>query len=532
MVSGWPQPLAPAGGLGLSALAAIVPLTIVLVLMGGLRRSGAFSAGVGLGAAFLLALTVWRMPAHLALLSVGFGAVYALWPIMWMVFAALWLYNLSIESGAFDYLRRWMGQHALGDPRIQVILVAFCFSSLLEGTAGFGTPVAVAGFLLLGLGFSSRQGVKLALIANTVPVAFGGLGIPIVALAAVTGLPQTKLSVMVGRQLPFLSLLLPVYLVWVVGGRKALRETWPAAVVGGASFAVAQFITTNFWGPYAADLVCALFSTACVIALLQFWQPRPSSDNREPGTKEAAITTSQAVAAWAPWVVLAGVMGAWTYFHLFTVAQQAVAVPGLHNGVVISLYQRAYAAIFQFQPLAAGTAGVVAVMITAIFFRTRPRTIVRSGARTLWQLRRAALTVCLIVSLAYLYNYSGMTYTLGATLARMGKLFPLVSGSLGWIACFLTGSDTASNLLFGNLQVAVAHQIGVNPLLLAATNCSGACAGKMISPENIAIGVTTVGLVGHEGEIVRETFGHSLALVALVSLIAFVQAYWLPVMIP
>lgn len=532
----WPQPLAPVGGLGISALFAVIPLAIVLVLMGGLRRSGAFSAAVGLAAAFLLSLVVWRMPADLALLSVGFGVVYALWPIMWMVFSALWLYNLSVETGAFELLRRWMGQHALGDPRIQVILVAFCFSALLEGTAGFGTPVAVAGFLLLGLGFTARQAVTLALVGNTVPVAFGGLGIPIVALAGVTGLNQFKLSLMVGRQLPLLSLILPAYLVWAVGGRKALRDTWPVALVGGASFALAQFATTNYWGPYAADLVCALVSIACVIVFLHFWKPAPYHRAADATLQEqppaAHVTASESVIAWAPWVLLAVVMGAWTYFHLFGVGQRSLPVPHLHNAIQIELYQRPYAAVFQFQPLAAGTAGLTAVILVALLFLVSPRVLAKSGVKTLMQLRRATLTVGLIVSLAYLYNYSGMTYTLGAALAGLGKFFPLVSGFLGWIACFLTGSDTASNLLFGNLQVAVGHQIGVSPLLLAATNCSGACLGKMISPENIAIGVTTVGLVGHEGEVVRSTFGHSLVLVVLISLLSFVQAYWLPGMVP
>jgi lactate permease len=529
----WPQPLAPAHNLGISALVAALPLAVVLILMGGLRKSGAFSAAAGLATAICVVLIVWRMPAQLAFLAVAFGFVYAVWPIMWIVFSALWLYNLSVDTHNFDLLRRWMSEHASGDPCIQAILVAFCFGALLEGTAGFGAPVAVAGFLLLGLGFPARKAVTLALVANTAPVAFGGLGIPIVALAGVTGLNIMKLSAMVGRQLPFVSLLLPGYLVWIVAGRKGLKGAWPAALVGGGSFALAQFGSSNYWGPYATDIVAAMFSTVCVVCFLRVWKPAAARETANPtASTEALLTNWESLAAWAPWVLLAGVMVAWSYFHLFSVAQKSLPIPHLCNGVFITLYQKPYAAIFSFQPLAAGTAALAAMILTALLFRTSPTLVAKSGIKTLRQLRKPGLTVGLIVALAYLYNYSGMAFTLGAALAGLGKLFPLVSGYLGWIACFLSGSDTASNLLFGNLQVAAAHQIGVNPVLLAATNSSGAVAGKMISPQNIAVGVTTVGLVGREGEVLRSTFGHSLLLAFLLSLIAFAQAYWLSWMIP
>ena len=522
--------------LGISALFATLPLAVVLIFMGGLRKSGALSAAMGLATAFLLALFVWGMPLPLAVLSGLYGFAYAVWPILWIVFAALWLYNLSVDIGKFDLLRRWMSEHASGDPCVQVILVAFCFGALLEGTSGFGSPVAVAGFLLLGLGFTPRKAVTLALIANTTPVAFGGLGIPIVALAGVTGLNLMKLSAMVGRQLPLLSLILPAYLVWVIAGGKGLKRAWPIALVSGASFALAQFACSNYWGPYAADIVAAMCSTASVVWLLRVWKPASSpvvaSPEKAGNPPEAGLTVGQSFAAWAPWVLLAAVMVAWSYFHLFAVGQMTLLVPHLHNAVFITLYNKPYAAVFPFQPLAAGTAGLTAMLLTALLFRASPRVVAKSGIKTLRQLRTPGLTVGLIVALAYLYNYSGMAYTLGAALAGLGKLFPLVSGFLGWIACFLSGSDTASNLLFGNLQVAAAHQIGVNPILLAATNSSGAVTGKMISPQNIAVGVTTVGLVGHEGDVVRSTIGHSLLLALLLSLIALAQAYWLRWMIP
>jgi lactate permease len=529
----WEQPVNPLSSMPLSALAAAAPLAVLLILMGGLRKSGAVSAAWGLATTAILAMLVWRMPAKLAALSVGFGFAFGLWPILWIVFTALWLYNLSVDTGKFDLLRRWMAQHASGDPRLQAILVAFCFGALLEGMAGFGAPVAVAAYLLVGLGFSPRQAVSVSLIANTAPVAFGGLGIPIVALAGVTGLDQMKLSAMVGRQLPFLSLLLPSYIVWVIAGLKGLRGVWPAALVGGASFAFAQFAVSNFWGPYAADIVASIASIACLTAFLKVWKIR-----EEPGDPLASnpemqkLSAREVLGAWGPWVVLALVMIGWSYFKILQVGEMRLAVPGLHQAVFITLYQKPYAANYVFQPLAAGTAALAATFVTAVAFRMPTSAVLKSGWKTLKQLRMPGLTVGLIVGLAYLYNYSGMAYTMGSALSSLGWLFPLFSGFLGWIACFLSGSDTASNLLFGNLQVAAAHQIGVNPILLAATNSSGAVTGKMISPQNVAVGVTTVGLIGHEGDVVRSTFWHSIVLALFLSLLAFAQAYWLKWMIP
>ena len=277
----WTQPLDPLHSLLLSALVAAVPLVVLLVLMGGLRKSGAISAAWSLGSATFLALVVWSLPWRLACLSLAFGFLYALWPILWLVFASLWLYNLSIATGSFEQLRRWMATHASGDRCVQAILVAFCFGTLLEGTSGFGAPVAVSAFLLLGLGFAARDAVTLSLIANTAPVAFGGLGIPIVALAAVTGLDQMKLSAMLGRQLPFLSVILPGYLVWVYGGRKGLRRALPAAAVAGVSYALAQFLSSNYWGPYATGIVSALSAIACMVLLLRVWKPR-AEENPDP----------------------------------------------------------------------------------------------------------------------------------------------------------------------------------------------------------------------------------------------------------
>jgi L-lactate transport len=531
----WPQPLRPAHSLGLSALVAVIPLIVVLVLMGGLRKSGLFSSACGLASAGALAIFVWRMPVSLALWSTAYGCIYALWSIMWIVFAALWLYNLTVATGNFDLLRRWMEHHASGDPCIQAILVAFCLGALIEGTAGFGAPVAITAFLLVGLGFKPRRAILLSLIADTAPVAFGALGIPIVALAGVTGLDLMKLSAMEGRQLPFLSAILPAYLVWIVARGKGLKRCWPAVLVSGVSFALAQFFVSNYWGPWAADIIAALASIAALVFFLRFWKPRAVSDAATPLLDESIATrlsASQSFAAWLPWILLSAVMVFWSYAKLFQKGQITFAIPHLHNAILITLYNKPYAAKYAFQPLATGTAAVFATVLTALCLRVKPKLVAQSGWKTLRQLRLPGLTVLVIVALAYLYNYSGMAYTLGDAAASAGAFFPVLSSYLGWMACFLSGSDTASNLLFGNLQVAAAHQLHLNPLLLAATNSSGAITGKMISPQNIAVGVTTVGLIGEEGKVLRSTFWHSIFLAALIALLALAQAHWLAWMVP
>ena len=354
----WSQPIDPLHQMALSAAVAALPLIIVLIVMGVLRKPGYIAAIWGLSCASLLALLVWQMPARLVVASAGYGVVYALWPIMWIVFAALCLYNLAVDTGKFDLLRVWMEHHASGDMRVQAVLVAFCFGALLEGTAGFGAPVAVTACLLLALGFSSRRAVTLSLIANTTPVAFGALGTPIVALAAVTGLDQMKLSAMVGRQLPFMSLLLPAYLI-VFLGPKGLKDSWPAALVAGVSFAAVQFAVAEFWGPYAVDVLASLCSIIALTVFLRFWKPK-NIVRSETGVAASAATTEMSMAdtigAWTPWILLALVMIVWSYFQIFKKFHIAIQVPWLHNTVYIALYNKPYAAIYDFQPLAAGTA--------------------------------------------------------------------------------------------------------------------------------------------------------------------------------
>lgn len=529
LASMWPQPLAPVHSLAVSTLVAAVPLAIVLLLMGVLRRSSLLASACGLAAAGALAIFVWHMPPVLAAWSTAYGCVYAAWPIMWIVFCALWLYNLTVAAGKFELLRHWMERHVSGDPCIQAIVVAFCFGALLEGTAGFGSPVAVCSFLLVGLGFEARRAIVVSLIADTAPVAFGALGIPIVALAGVTGLDTQKLSSMVGRQLPLMSFIIPFYLVCVVAGWKGLKRTWPAALVAGASFAGAQFFVSNFWGPYIADILAATVSIAATVGFLHVWKPKALA---EQPTAVEKLSTGTVFLAWLPWMLLAAVTVAWSYLKLTPMGQIVFAIPHLHKGVLITLYGQPYSALYTFQPLAAGTAALTATVLTAVCYRVHPGVFAKCGWTTLRQLRMPGLTVIVIVGLAYLYNYSGMAYTLGAAAAHTGRIFPLLSSYLGWVACFLSGSDTSSNLLFGNLQVAAAHQLHLSPVLMAATNSSGAVAGKMISPQNIAVGVTTVGLIAQEGKVLRSSFWHSVAFATLVGVLAYAQAYWLPWMVP
>jgi lactate permease len=529
----WTQSLAPLHSLTLSALAATIPLVVVLYLMGVARKSGLVAGSAGLAATAILAVTLWRMPPSLAGWSLVFGFATAAWSILWLVFNAIWLYNLSVKAGSFDRLRRWIETHASGDPCVQAVLVAFCFGALLEGCAGFGAPVAITAFLLVGVGFTPHRAVVVSLLSNTAPVAFGSVGVPIVALASVTGLDVMKLGAAVGRQLPLLSVVLPAYLSLVVAGRDGLRRTWPVALVAGASFAAAQFAVSNTWGPYAADVLSALIAIAATTTLLRYWSPRAAgSATASDVVAGPKLTFREVLDGVVPWLLLSLVIIVWTRLKLFSAGQIAMPIPSLHNGVVIALYQRPYAAVFNFQPLVSGTAVLVSTILTALWFRTSPRVMLATAAETLRQLRLPALAVLCIVGMAYLYNYSGMVYTVGAALAGTGVLFPFVSSYLGWVACFLTGSDTSSNFLFGNLQVATAQQLHLNPILTAATNSSGAVAGKMISPQNIAVGVSTVGLVGHEGDVLRSTFWHSIVFATFIGVIAWVQAYLLPSMVP
>lgn len=528
------QALTPvAGSLPLSFVVAAVPIAVALLMLGVLRRPAWQASLAGLLSGLLLAVGVWHMPGGLALNAVGAGMALALIPVMWIVFTALLLYNVAVQSGRFEQFRLWILQHIPDDRRLVLLVVAFSFGCLLEGISGFGTPVAICSALLISLGFPAIEALTYTLIFNTAPVAFGALGVPITVLGAVTSLPATSLAAMVGRQLPFFSLLMPFYVTGMYGGFKSIRKLWPALVVSGGSFALVQFVTSNFISYQLTDVLASLGSLIVTIGFLKFWKPE-----HDPAF---AVSRSQVATAdeqrvgyggWMPWVVVSVVVILWIHLSVSAVGDLKIQWPGLHDVVYVPLYHKSYAAIWDFQPMGTGTAILVSVIIVALWTRTSLRSFVECVVKTWVQTRIAIATVMMIVGLAYLLNYSGMSYTLGMGVASTGALFPLVSAFLGWIAVFLSGSDTSGNALFGNLQVVAAHQLNLNPVLMAATNSSGGVMGKMISPQNIATGVATTDLKGKEGVVFARTFWHSVALTLLLGVLVVTQQHLLSWIIP
>ncbi len=532
------------GSLPLSFLVAALPVVVVLVLLGVLRRPAWQASLAGLVVAFAIALAVWQFPLRLALDSAAAGAVFALWPVMWIVFNALLLYNIAVVSGRFDAFRDWVLNHLPDDRRIVLVVIGFCFGCLLEGISGFGTPVAITSALLILVGFPPLEALTFTLIFNTAPVAFGALGAPVTVLGQVTGLDPVRLGAMIGRQLPFLAMLLPFYVMAVYGGMRSVRALWPVLLVAGGSFAIGQFVASNFLDYALTDVLSSLTALIVTLAFLRVWQPAPdASFSMNAGTSKAVgadvalprdrIGAVPAWQGWLPWVVVSVVVILWTHFRVFAIGQVAIPWPGLHNQVLITQYSdKLYPAIWPFQPLATGTAILLSALVTAGLVGVGPGRFVQCVAATWRQSRIAILTVTLIVALAYLMNYSGMTYTLGRGVASVGVFFPLVSPFLGWVAVFLSGSDTSGNALFGNLQVVAANQLGLNPVLIAAANSSGGVMGKMISPQNIATGVSVTDLKGQEGVVFARTFKHSVALTLLLGLLVVLQQYVAPWMIP
>jgi lactate permease len=523
-----------AGSLWLSFLVATAPIVTVLGLLG-IARWPAWKASFwGLAVGLFVATLIWKTPLDIALSSTAAGATFALWPVMWIVYNALVLYNVAVRSERFDAFRRWVILRLPDDRRVVLVVIGFCFGALLEGISGFGTPVAITSALLITLGFKPLDAVVYTLLFNTAPVAFGALGAPVTTLGAVTGLSEHTLGAMIGRQLPFLAVLLPFYAIGVYAGWAAIRALWPILLVSGGSFAVAQFVTANFVGYELTDVMSSLVSLVTSLSFLRLWSPPP--DPRYSFSHQAQTESAPSSVApwqgWLPWVVVSGIVVVWTTFKLNAIGQASVQWPLLHNRVFITLYEQPYAALWNFQPLATGTAILVAAIVTAIAVRTGVRGFAAAAVDTWKQVRLAILTVMLIVGLAYLMNYSGLAYTLGLGVASVGFLFPLLSAFLGWLAVFLSGSDTSGNALFGNLQVVAARQLDLNPVLMAATNSSGGVMGKMISPQNIATGCATTGLVGQEGTVLARTFKHSVVLTILLGLLVLAQQYWFPGMIP
>jgi lactate permease len=529
------QQLTPvANSLPLSFIVAALPIVTMLVVLGVLRRPAWQAALVGLLIALLIGVGIWQFPPALAMAAIANGVAFALWPIVWIVLNALLLYNVAVTSGSFEAFRSWIVEHLPNDRRVVMVLIGFPFGALLEGIAGFGTPVAITSSLLIMLGFAPLDALVCTLMFNTAPVAFSALGVPITTLAAVTRLPAPVLAQMVGRQLPVIALLLPFYVTTVYAGPRGARAVWPLLLVAGGVFAVAQFATSNFISFPLTDVVSSLSTIIAMLVFLRRWRPRPDSNftlNSRPPTKDRPPIS--AWCAWAPWIVVTVAVVVWTACAMFHLGESEIAWPGLHKAVSITLYKGIpYAAVWDFQPLSTGTAILAATIVTAALLRLRLRQILECVTRTWLEARVAVLTIMTTIGLAYLMNYSGLNYTLGLGVSSLGLLFVFFSPFLGWLAVITAGSDAAGNALFGNLQAISANELGLNPILFAATNSSGGVLGKMVSLPNIAAGAAVTDMRSREGHVFARTFPHSITLTVILGLLVVVQQFFLAWTVP
>jgi lactate permease len=567
----WTQTYDPLGSALLSPLAAAVPVVVLLGLLASGRVSAPAAALAGLAAALLIGLFTFT-PTEVAdpagpgragwagtlLAAAGFGAAFGLLPIGWIVLNAVFLYALTVETGAFDVVKRSILSLS-DDRRVQALLIAFCFGAFLEGAAGFGTPVAVTAALLVGAGFRPLHAAGLALLANTAPVAYGALGIPITTLAQVTGLDELKLSAMAGRQLPFFSLLVPAWMVWVMAGWRGVAGVWPAVLVCGGTFALVQFLVSNYHGPWLVDVVAGLAALIALTVLLRFWRPAqtwrfPGEDERgtrnaERGTEEAAELRVPRSAfraswsAWVPWVLLTVFVFAWGLPPVKAALNTLTPgweIPGLHKTVVrtapVVPQPKPEEARFNLIWLSAtGTGILLAAVASAFWLRVPPGRFVRLWVRTVYRMRWPLVTIAAMLAIAFTTRYSGMDTTMGLAMTRTGAAYPVFAALLGWLGVALTGSDTASNAMFGGLQVVTATRLaesGVLPLdpvraavLLASANSTGGVMGKMIDAQSIVVAGAAAGQTGQEGAVLRYVFGHSVALAVLVGLVVLFQAY-------
>lgn len=548
----WSQNYAPLGGLGVSALVAALPVVVLLSLLAFWHVRAQIAALAGLLVAFAIAIIVYQMPPVLMLASAGYGVAFGLFPIGWIILNAIFIYQLSVETGQFAVLQRQVAGVS-GDRRIQALLIAFSFGAFIEGAAGFGAPIAICGALLIGLGFRPLEAAKLALIGNTAPVAYGALGTPLLTLAKITDLDLQLLSSMVGRQLPFFSLLVPFWLIAAQSGWRGMKVVWPACLVTGASFGLAQFLVSNFVGPMLVDIISALVSMGALVALMKFWRPaeieaateRP--DNIEPAKgliPSSATASGPAWKAWVPWVFLSVFVFLWGLpaikSALNGVFSVSCEVPLLHKAVMkvppVARAAEPESAVFVFNALSAtGTALLFAGVLAGLCLGVRPGRLLALYGRTFWRVRVSLLTIALMLALGFTTRYSGTDTTMGLAMAGTGFLFPFFSPLIGWLGVALTGSDTSSNVLFGNLQKVSAEQLGLSPILMAASNSSGGVMGKMIDAQSIVVASVATG--GHKdspdaGTVLRSVFWHSLALALLMGVLVMLQAYVLKWMIP
>jgi len=541
----WSQTYAPLGGLGVSALVAALPVVVLLGLLAFWHVRAHLAALIALGVALATAIAVYGMPAQLALAAAAFGAAFGLLPIGWLILNAIFIYQLSVDTGQFTVLQRQVAGVS-GDRRIQALLIAFSFGAFIEGAAGFGAPVAISGALMIGLGFRPLEAAKLALIGNTAPVAFGSLGTPLVTLAPLTGLDLLDLSAMVGRQLPFFSLLVPFWLVAAQVGWRGMVAVWPACLVAGASFGLVQYLVSNFHGPWLVDIIAGAASLFAVVVLMRFWRPPEEQAHPVVHAPEAtpAAAGGPAWKAWVPWLFLSAFVFLWGLPPVKAALNDwfspQLPVPALHLAVEkvppVAPHPEKEKAIFNLNLLSTtGTALLLAGIATAVALRVRPGQALRLYGRTLLRVRISLLTIALMMALGFTTRYSGTDTTMGLVMAGTGWLFPFFSPIIGWLGVALTGSDTSSNVLFGNLQKVTAEQLGLNPVLTCAANSSGGVMGKMIDAQSIVVASVATG--GHPdspsaGTILRTVFWHSVALAVLMGLFVMLQAYVLPGMIP
>jgi lactate permease len=551
----WTQVYAPVGGsVTLSALVASLPVIVLLGLLAFAHVRAHLAALAGLVTCLAVACLVYDMPLGLALRSAGYGAAFGLFPIGWIVLNAIFFYDVTVRSGKFDVVKGMIAGLA-SDRRIQALLIAFSFGAFIEGAAGFGTPVAISAAMLIALGFAPLPSAGIALIGNTAPVAYGALGTPLIALASVTNLPLAELSAMTGRQLPFFAVIVPFWLVWALAGRRAMLEVWPACLVAGVSFGITQFLVSNLHGPWVVDIAGAIVSMAALVLLLRVWQPKTlwtfEHDTSAPAAPGSLALRDKAL-AWMPWVLLCCFVFAWGLPDIKAALNGGTAkapnvlsgvsllswpVPGLHEHIIrvppVVAAPTPEAAVFNLNWLSAtGTSLLIAGVLSAAALGFSPAEIVRTFWGTLQRTATSLATIAAMLALGFSTRYAGLDATMGLSFASTGVLFPFFSPLLGWLGVALTGSDTSSNVLFGGLQQITAQQLGVSPILAAASNSSGGVMGKMIDAQSIVVAGVATGQKGGEGAILRYVFWHSIALACLVGVLVMIQAYLAPWMIP
>lgn len=548
----WQQNYDPLGNIWLSSLIALIPILFFFFALIKLKMKGYLAATATVVLALLVALFLYQMPAAQALAAVVYGFLYGLWPIAWIIVAAVFVYKISVKTGQFDIIRASI-LSITPDQRLQMLIVGFSFGAFLEGAAGFGAPVAITAALLVGLGFNPLYAAGLCLIVNTAPVAFGAMGIPIIVAGQVTGLDSFAIGQMAGRQLPLLTLIVLFWIMAIMDGWRGVKETWPAVMVAGGSFAIAQFLSSNFLGPELPDIISSLASLISLTLFLRVWKPvrifRFSDAEAKPDASLQSVKTyrpGEVIRAWMPFLFLTATVTLWSippFKALFAKGGAlydwvlAVPVPMLNELVArmppVVGSATPYPAIFKLDLVSAtGTAILIAAIIAIIFLRMKPRAALQTFGETLKELALPVYSIGMVLAFAFISNYSGLSATLALALAHTGHAFTFFSPFLGWLGVFLTGSDTSSNALFAALQATTAQQIGVHDVLLVAANTTGGVTGKMISPQSIAIACAAVGLVGKESDLFRFTVKHSLIFTCMVGVITTLQAYVFPWMIP